>query len=245
MTMTRLEREWHEAEIAWYNSEREKFEAEAERERAEAERAKALARGAVLTADRKAISLASEMRKEERYLAGDFESRVYRFNQQVGDSSVEQCIDKLTTWSRMEPGCSMSIYFNSPGGDIIAGMALFDTIRYLARKHHITTVALGYAASMAGILLQAGSTRIMAPEAWMLIHQGSYGAIGSAGQFEDTAEWVKRLQGRILDIFYERSRTTDAPKKLSKKQIANRWERRDWWLSSNEALDHGFCDKVE
>lgn len=238
MTMTKLEREWHEAEIAWYNAERDRFEAEAEHARAKA-------RGANLTADREALSLASELRKEERYLAGDFENKVYRFNQSVGDNSVEQCIDKLTTWSRMDPGCSMSIYFNSPGGDIIAGMALFDTIRYLAQRHHITTVALGYAASMAGILLQAGTTRIMAPEAWMLIHQGSYGAIGSAGQFEDTAEWVKRLQGRILDIFYERSRTTDAPKKLSKKQIANRWERRDWWLSSNEALDHGFCDKVE
>lgn len=235
----------HPAEIAELEAKAEKYLAEADQARMEAEHARTMALGAAITAERENLNLHSERRKEERYLAGDFESRVYRFNQGVGDSSVEQCIDKLTTWSRMDPGCSMSIYFNSPGGDIIAGMALFDTIRYLARKHHITTVALGYAASMAGILLQAGTTRIMAPEAWMLIHQGSYGAIGSAGQFEDTAEWVKRLQGRILDIFYERSRNTDADKKLSKKQIANRWERRDWWLSSNEALDHGFCDKVE
>lgn len=237
MAMTKTEREWHKAEIAWYNAERAKFEAEAARQ-------EALAEGARITAEREALELASERRKEKRYLSGDYENRVYRFNQQVADSSVDNAIAQLNTWSRMDPGCNMTIYFNSPGGDIIAGMALFDTIRDLAGDHKITTVALGYAASMAGILLQAGSTRVMARESWMLIHQGSYGAIGSAGQFEDTAEWVKRLQGRILDIFYERSRGTNAPKKLSKKQIANRWERRDWWLSSNEALDHGFCDRV-
>lgn len=244
MTMTKIEREWHEAEIEWYRAEREKFQAEAERERAEAERAKALARGAVLTSEREAITLASERRKEERYLAGDFENKVYRFNQGVGEQSVDQAIDKLTTWDRMNPTCRMTIYFNSPGGSVVPGMALFDTIRDLTRTHHITTIALGYAASMAGILLQAGTERVMAPESWLLLHQGSMGAIGSMGEVEDTVEWGKKVGKRIVDIFYERSQKSGAPKPLTKKQIENRIERRDWWISSDEALEHGLVDRI-
>lgn len=237
MTMTKLEREWHEAEIAWYNSEREKFEAEAEH-------ARARARGANLTADREALSFASELRKEERYLAGDFENRVYRFNQTVGDQSVDQAIEKLNTWDRMDPDCRMTIYFNSPGGSVVPGMALFDEIRRLAKTHHITTVALGYAASMAAILLQSGTERVVGPEAWLLLHQGSMGAIGSMGEVEDTVAWGKAIGKRILDIFYTRSQQSDAPDKLSKKQIETRMDRKDWWIDSDTALKHGLVDRV-
>lgn len=237
MGMTKLERDWHEAEIAWYNAERDRFEAEAEHARAKA-------RGANLTADREALSLASELRKEERYMAGDFENKVYRFNQSVGEQSVDQAIDKLTTWDRLDPDCRMTIYFNSPGGSVVPGMALFDEIRRLSKTHHITTVALGYAASMAAILLQSGTERVVGPEAWLLLHQGSMGAIGSMGEVEDTVEWGKKIGKRIVDIFYERSQKSDAPKKLSKKQIENRIERRDWWISSDEALEYGLADRI-
>lgn len=237
MTMTKLEREWHEAEIAWYNAEREKFEAEAEH-------ARARAKGANLTADREALSLASDRRKEAVYLAGDFENRVLRFNESVGDKSVDRAIEKLNTWDRLDPGCPIAIYFNSPGGSVVPGMALFDEIRRLSRSHRVTTVALGYAASMAAILLQSGTERVVGPEAWLLLHQGSMGAIGSMGEVEDTVEWGKKIGKRIVDIFYERSQESDAPKKLTKKAIERRIERRDWWISSDEALEYGLADRV-
>jgi len=72
-------------------------------------------------------------------------------------------------------------------------MALYDYVRGLRRQgHHVTTSSLGYAASMAGILLQVGDKRIMGAESWLLIHEGSFGAVGSVGQVEDTVEWSRR-----------------------------------------------------
>lgn len=238
MAMTKVEREWHEAEIAWYNSERAKFEAQADRERA-------LAEGARITAEREALELASERRKEARLLAGDYENRVLRFNDSVTESSVNNAISTLNVWDRITPECPVTIYFNSPGGSVVPGMALFDEIRRLAGRHHITTVASGMAASMASILLQAGTLRVMAKESWLLLHQGSMGAIGSMGEVEDTVEWGKKIGKRIVDIYYERSQSSEAAAKLTRKQLEARMNRRDWWISSDEALDHGLTDEVQ
>jgi ATP-dependent protease ClpP protease subunit len=90
---------------------------------------------------------------------------------------------------------------------------------------------------MAGILLQAGDVRIMGKESWLLIHQVSFGASGSFGEVEDTTKWVDRIQDRVLDIFASRS-------KMSKAQIKRKWNRTDWWISSDEALKLGFVDET-
>lgn len=234
----------HPAEIAELEAKAEKYLAEADQARMEAEHARTMALGAAITAERENLNLHSERRKEERYLAGDFENRVYRFNQSVGDQSVDQAIDKLNTWDRLDPDCDITIYFNSPGGQVVPGMALFDEIRSLTATHKITTIARGYAASMAAILLQAGTHRVVGPEAWLLLHQGSMGAIGSMGEVEDTVAWGKALGRRILDIFYTRSQQSDAPNKLSRKQIETRMNRKDWWIDSDTALKHGLVDEI-
>jgi ATP-dependent Clp protease protease subunit len=144
----------------------------------------------------------------------------------------------LTEWSRKEPGCPIEIRFNSPGGSVIDGMAFWDFLMSLKRDgHHLTTVAIGYAASMAGILLQAGDTRVMYAESWLMIHEVSFGARGKIGDIEDTVEWVKKIQARVIDIFAERSR-------LSKAQIKRNWARKDWWLDARESLRDGFIDEI-
>lgn len=234
----------HPAEIAKLEAEAERFIAEAEQARMEAEHARTMALGAAITAERENLSLSSERRKEATYLAGDFENRVYRFNDRVDSNSVDRAIDRLTTWDRLDPGCEVTIYLNSPGGDVVSGMALFDTIRDLARRHRIVTVGLGYAASMAGVLLQAGTERVMAKQSWLLLHQGSMLVGGSMGEVEDFFEWGKKQGERMVDIFYDRSQETDAPKKLSRKQIKARMDRRDWWIDADEALSHGLVDRV-
>lgn len=191
------------------------------------------ARGTVL-----ALDANKAKRLESRELAKDEHHHVYVFDKSVGEASVTACIHKLAEWSRNEPGCDIEIIFNSPGGSVIDGMALYDYICQVKRKGHtVTTNTLGMAASMAGILLQAGDVRQMGAESWLLIHEASFGAGGSMGEVEDTVEWIKAIQERILSIFAARSN-------LTKAQIRNRWRRKNWWLSSDESLKLGLIDEI-
>ncbi len=211
------------------------------RKKLEAEARKADAEARVYTADAEQaeITLRKAQYDEQNRLATNERHCVYLFNSAVGEGSVNVCIDQLTTWHRTKPKAPITIVFNSPGGAIVAGMALFDFIQEIRRLgHHVTTKALGMAASMAGILLQAGDERVMGKEAWVLLHEASFGAAGKIGEVDDTVEWVKKVQKRILDIFATRSN-------LNKSQIERRWKRKDWWLSSTDCLKHGFVDKVE
>ncbi len=177
-------------------------------------------------------------RTEQQELSKDKYHRFYPFYRPVDDSSVTTCMEMLSFWSRTDPQCAIELVFNSPGGGVLAGLALFDFIRDLREKgHHITTHTLGHAASMAGILLQAGTTRVMGKEAWILIHEISFGAVGKIGEIEDTTEWVKKMQKRILNIFAERSKMTAV-------QIEKKWKRTDWWLDSDQALELGLIDEV-
>ena len=200
-----------------------------------------LAEAAKLTVEveRMKLSLAKEQRAEETELATDKFHHIYIYDSVVSDQSVEKCMLQLTQWMRRDPGCAIEIIFYSPGGAIVAGMALYDFIQRVRRAgHHVTTMALGMAASMAGILLQAGDERVMGKEAWVLIHEASFGAQGKIGEVEDTVEWVKKVQKRILKIFAERCTLTET-------QIARRWKRTDWWLSSDDCLRLKFVDRVE
>lgn len=216
----------------------ERDRAEARKFTAEADQAIQEAKKASLEAASAEIDLDKKLHARKKELADDEHYRVYRFTSGVGESSVKSCMSALSVWNRIDPKCKIEIVFTSPGGDIIHGMALYDYLQYLRREgHHLTTVSLGYAASMAGILLQAGDVRAMSAESWLLIHEASFGTSGSYGDVVDTVDWVKRIQDRILDIFAERS-------KLSKRAIKNKWHRKDWWLSSSEALKYGFCDEI-
>jgi ATP-dependent Clp endopeptidase proteolytic subunit ClpP len=187
----------------------------------------------------------TEKRRAEK--ATDRYNRVYVFNGAVGRETVNSCIAALTEWMRTpDVGREVEIVFNSPGGSVIDGMALFDFIQAVRRSGlTITTSTIGYAASMAGILLQAGDKRVMGSQSWLMIHEASFGAGGKIGEVEDTVDWVKRVQDRILDIFANRCQAAvNAPKRLSRRQIAARWRRKDWWISSDEALAFGLVDEV-
>ena len=193
------------------------------------------------------LLLAREQRKEADELAKDAHHHRYVFNSAVSEASVNACIVALTAWSRQDPECDIEIVFNSPGGSVVDGMALFDFIQLLRRSgHKVTTVALGMAASMAGILLQAGDVRAIGAQSWLMIHEASFGASGKTGEVEDRVEWVKRVQERILDIFADRCKGAGATatKRLSRTQIKNRWHRKDFWVSSDEALAFGLVDEI-
>lgn len=179
-----------------------------------------------------------EVRKEKAELAKDVHNNVYYFNGAVTGASANACIAQLAEWMRTKPGQDIEIVFNSPGGSVIDGLALYDFIQTVkAAGHHVTTSTIGYAASMGGILLQAGDKRVMGKESFILIHEIAFGAGGKIGEIEDSVEFGKKMQKRLLAILAERS-------VLGPKAIGNRWRRKDWWLDSDEALKYGFVDEV-
>ncbi len=166
------------------------------------------------------------------------EARILTFYGEVGPQSVARALDELGIWARRDPGEPIKLIFNSPGGSVLDGLALFDYLRELQTQgHQITTVGMGMAASMGGVLLQAGTTRILGRNAYMLIHEVSSIGYGRISEMEDEVVFAKRLQERLLDILAERSTMTKAA-------IRNRWKRKDWWLDASQALDAGFVDEV-
>lgn len=217
-----------------------KLLAEAEKAQAEARQAIAQARKDEANAEEYALDLEDRRYSHERSLLSDYRQHVYRLVGEISSKSVHDCMTKLTEWSRMDPGCDIEIIFSSPGGSVIDGMALFDFLQMLRQSgHHITTGTVGMAASMAGILLQAGDTRWVGEQAWVLIHRASFGAIGQTFDIEDRVEWIKRVEKRIIGIFVSRSGG-----KLTSRKIKRNWERKDWWLDAEEAIELGVADEV-
>jgi ATP-dependent Clp endopeptidase proteolytic subunit ClpP len=227
--------------------ERACFQAEAERHLAEARKLAAEAANAeheavIALLEREKAELKS---RRERW-ADPYEDRIYRFTQVVNEQTVTACINALNAWHREDPTCAMEVLFDSPGGSVVDGMHLYDHIIELrAAGHRIDTRTRGMAASMAGILLQAGETRTMGAQASLMIHEASFGASGKIGDVEDTVEWVKKIQERILDIFATRCQAAPtATKPLTKAALRNRWRRKNWWLDADEALRFGLIDRV-
>lgn len=195
------------------------------------------------------INLAKQQLTYKRDLAADdYDDHVYRFLRDVRPDSAQNCINQLKAWSKEAPGCDLTIMFDSPGGDVTAGMHLFDEILDLrAQGHTVITKTRGMAASMAGILLQAGDIRIMGPEAWILIHEVSFGASGSVGEVDDRVQWIKKIQERVLDIFAKRCQGANkktAKKALTRLQLKKGWTRKDWWIDSDSALAFGLVDQI-
>lgn len=235
MTTTAAKGDAPHALLAW---EQDKLEAETARERAETAKLEAEAATARCDAELARLTLETLQRGHREEAATDARNHVYKFNEPVTAVSVVRCIANLSMWSRLEPGCDIEIVFNSPGGSVIDGFALYDFLTELrSRRHRVTTVCRGMAASMAGVLLQAGDVRVMGAESVLLVHEISFGAGGKIGEVEDEVAFAKMLTQRVLRIFEKRTA-------LSAKQIDARWRRKDWWLDSDEALKLGFVDEI-
>jgi ATP-dependent Clp protease protease subunit len=197
------------------------------------------------------IALEEQERAQREYDACDFEHGKFQFLTPVTAESVNRMIDRLNLFSRTHEGEPIELLFNSPGGSVFDGMHLFDFLDELkAKGHRVTTRTQGMAASMAGILLQAGSERVMGREAWVLIHEISTIAYGKASEIEDEVELVKRLQKRVIDIFVKRSKEAHAAnpdvvtEPLTVTKVRQGWKRKDWWIDSETALRMGIVDRV-
>lgn len=191
-----------------------------------------------LETERTVLELAALRRHERDTVADPSEAHVYTFYSSVEAESVQQCMAELGQWSRRDPGSPITVIFNSPGGSVLDGLALFDYLRRLRNTgHFVTTMALGRAASMGAVLLQAGDHRVVGENAFLLIHEVSNHTTGKVSEMEDGVEFTRRLQKRLLAILAARSTLTD-------QQIARRWTRNEWWLDAAEAVSLGLADEV-
>jgi ATP-dependent Clp protease protease subunit len=151
---------------------------------------------------------------------------------QIGNLIVAQLLHLEST----DPEKDISIYINSPGGDVYSGLAIYDTMQFI--KPEVQTICFGVAASMGSLLLTGGANgkRLALPNSKILIHQPSAGFEGQATDIDIHAREVLALRGRIDQIYAEH---TGRPLE----EIHDDLER-DRFFSASEAADYGLIDRV-
>ena len=155
---------------------------------------------------------------------------------EVEDHMASVIVAQLLFLESENPSKDISMYINSPGGVVTAGMAIHDTMQYIKSK--VSTVCIGQACSMGSFLLAAGEPgmRVALPQARIMIHQPSGGARGMASDIEIQAREILRLKETMHELY---SKYTGK----SVKQVAEAMDR-DTWMSAAEAKDFGLVDKV-
>lgn len=165
-------------------------------------------------------------------------AREYTFLAPVTTETAQMCMDTLGQWVREDREKPIRVTLNSPGGSVIDGLALFDYISYLnATGATVDTQVLGAAMSMASVLLQAGNTRYASPNSYIMLHEISNAMVGSISSIDDEAAFTRQMNDRLVTILASRSN-------LSEDEIRTRWERKNWYLNSKEAVELGFADKI-
>ena len=162
--------------------------------------------------------------------------RIIFLGEEVNDTTASLIVSQLLFLESEDPEKDISLYINSPGGSVTAGMAIYDTMQYV--KCDVSTMCMGMAASMGAFLLAGGAKgkRFALPNAAIMIHQPSGGAQGQATEIEIAAEHILKTKKRLNTILSE---NTGQPYETIAKDTD-----RDNWLSAQEAVDYGLIDKV-
>ena len=154
----------------------------------------------------------------------------------VNDHSANLVVAQLLFLESENPDKDISLYINSPGGSVSAGMSIFDTMNFI--KPNVSTLCIGLAASMGALLLSGGAPgkRMALPNSKILIHQVSAGFQGQATDIEIHAREVIELRRRLDEIISQHS-GQDIEKVRSDTE-------RDYFMSSDEAKEYGIIDRV-
>ncbi|GAA2659765.1 ClpP family protease [Paractinoplanes durhamensis] len=162
--------------------------------------------------------------------------RIIVLGTEVDDQIANRLCGQLLLLSAEDPRGVISLYINSPGGSVSAGLAIYDTMRLI--PNDVSTLALGLAGSMGQFLLTAGTPgkRFSLPHAQILMHQGSAGFGGTAADVEIYADQLERVGTTLLRLTAEH---TGQPI-----ETVERDSRRDRWFSATEALEYGLIDHV-
>ena len=162
--------------------------------------------------------------------------RIIFLSEPIDDTSANLTIAQLLFLEAEDNERDIYMYINSPGGVVTAGMAIYDTMKYIKAK--VSTICLGQAASMAAVLLASGEKgkRFTLPNSRIMIHQPLGGAQGQATDIEIQAKEILRIKKTLNDILVDH--TGQSLKKIEKDTD------RDFFMSANEAVDYGLVDKV-
>ena len=162
--------------------------------------------------------------------------RIVFLSGQVEDEMANAVVAQLLFLEMDNPDADISLYINSPGGSVTAGMAIYDTMQYI--KAPVRTVCVGLAASMGAFLLMAGEKgkRMALPNAEVMIHQPSDGAQGQATDVSIRAEWLIRTKKKMNQMM------ADMTGQSVEKVTAD--AERDYFMSAQEALNYGIVDQI-
>lgn len=155
----------------------------------------------------------------------------------INDLVANSIIAQLLYLEHEDPNKDINLYIHSPGGDLHAALAIYDTMQFV--KPDIQTIGIGMVASAASLLLSAGTKgkRYVLPNTEILLHQVMAGPLGGqATEIEIAAKEILKLKDRVNRIL---SKHTGQPLEKIEKDTD-----RDYWLSVNEALDYGLVDKI-
>ena len=155
----------------------------------------------------------------------------------VDDHMANLIVAQLLYLESENPDKDVSLYINSPGGSVTAGLAIYDTMRFI--RCDVLTMCVGHAASMGALLLAGGTAgkRFALPNSRIMIHQPSAGGRGVAADIEIQAREILRMREQMNAILAEHTGQ-------SVEQIARDTDR-DRWLTPNEAVDYGLIDRVQ
>ena len=164
------------------------------------------------------------------------EDRIIFLTGEIDDNVANMVVAQLIFLEAKNPDKDISLYINSPGGSISAGMAIYDTINYI--KCDVSTICIGLAASMAAFLLSCGTKgkRLILPNSEVMIHQPFSGVQGQATDIEITAKHILKTKEKMNRLLAE-----NCGQSYDKVCVD---VERDHWMDANEAKKYGIVDKI-
>ena len=162
--------------------------------------------------------------------------RIIFLGEEVNDVTASLVVAQILFLESEDPTKDINLYINSPGGSVVAGMAIYDTMQYV--KCDVSTICMGMAASMGAFLLAGGTKgkRYALPNAEIMIHQPSGGAQAQASDIKIVAEQILKTKQKLNRILAE---NTNQPI-----EVIERDTERDNYMSAEDALSYGIIDKV-
>ena len=162
--------------------------------------------------------------------------RIIFLGEEVNDVTASLVVAQLLFLESEDPEKDIHLYINSPGGSVTAGMAIYDTMKYI--KCDVSTICIGMAASMGAFLLAGGTKgkRIALPNAEIMIHQRSGGSQGQATEMLIAAEHILKTRKKLNQILAE-----NCGQPL---EVVEADTERDHWMTAQEALEYGLIDQV-
>ena len=162
--------------------------------------------------------------------------RIIMLCDEVNDTTASLVVAQLLYLEAQDPDKDISLYINSPGGSVTAGMAIYDTMRFIAAP--VATICIGQAASMGAFLLAGGEKgmRYALPHSRIMIHQPSGGAKGQATEIKIVAENILKTRKKLNEIL-----AANTGKPL---EVIERDTERDNYMSALEAKEYGLIDEI-